>query len=1094
MTEKVQRIHLKRFISSRKYLALSAALGLFYVNWQASPAFGQPVKQSSPLLNGLAQAAPGTGNSTSRPTAAAGSGAATPGGTSVAGASTLKSGKVQQVVLPNGLRVLLVEDHSFPVLSLVVFYKVGARNEQSGMTGLSHVVEHLLFENVGTFRKGELGATIVRNGGQFNGFTSDDFTAFFETVQPSKLALILRIEAERMRRAHFTQQDLKEEVAKIHATIDEQAGNPQEQLVHEVRATAYTHHPYRNPPIGYKPDLEALTLEDVRSYYDRFYYPDNATLVLAGDFKSASALTLINKYFAALPKAPGAIPQVRAVEPVQQSERKVVMHYSGKRDIIQLAYHAPAFSNSDAPSMVVLEKLLNMDHSGKLRAKLIDAKVAGSARCAFELKRDPGLFTLTFNVPPGGQQKVLEAWESLIGQIKAQGVSDADLRRARNQAHFSVVTERDGPYHTAFDLGFCESLQSWQVSAQLPQKLTSVTSIDLKRVAQKYFNSNNRVVGLLAGPPLPPPPPKASLPKDSKALLDSQMQNQLAAEPRHVHHCELVGLKSSDSSLDDHAGLPAHAPILPAARQPLAPKLALPAAERAESGGVPAAGRKTAQSNATASAGSGTAEAPLSESSGSEPAPPAQAKMPLNGKLDTAAPPSATTVPAKPATRPASGSGTTAHAATPAPHVEPPRQLLQTRTLSNGLTLYLFESHLCPIVQIHGLLFSGRVFDPAGKRGISDVAVALLNNGSGKTSRAQLVQAQEDIGLLPQALLKFENGEQYINFKARCLSADLSTELNLIASVLKEPAPQDADVEKAKQDVINSIKQCDDSVTLQVDRALLRSLIAPGTAYYPGDLAERARSLSNLKTSDLKDYMTLNFAPTAATLVIAGDITMAEAAAIAERSFGSWKGDAPARSLPRIQANPHRIVKSSIPLKEKNKSYVCMGRLVELKNDPGQYDRLLFADCALTNHPIFSRLAQRINNEPTVIGDLSPDEIQSRFLPLSDSLIWTLNLPVEPNVVPKAVTSVQAELRKFGRAGLTPEEFAEIKRYLLGALPVKQAASTADIASAAADGLQQGLSANLSEDVVARIKQMSIDEINRFIHNDFKPDLSSLVV
>ena len=266
-----------------------------------------------------------------------------------------------------------------------------------------------------------------------------------------------------MRKANFASQDLKEELVGINQDIEEQAKDPQATLAREVRSTAFAQHPYRNPAIGYKADLESLTVQDVRAFYDHYYYPDNATLVVVGDVSTPAVSAAIAKYFAILPKSPNPIPVVRAVEPPQKAERRVIMHQPGKRDIVEVAYHAPAFADLDAPAVVVMEKLLNAQYSGRLK-KLVDSKVATSAKSVYELKKDPGLFTLSFSIAPGSLQKLLEAWDGTINQIKSQGAADTELRRARNLAEFAYNSENDGLYHSAFNLGFCESLQSWQLS------------------------------------------------------------------------------------------------------------------------------------------------------------------------------------------------------------------------------------------------------------------------------------------------------------------------------------------------------------------------------------------------------------------------------------------------------------------------------------------------------------------------------------------------------------------------------------------------------------------------------------------------------
>ncbi len=977
--------------------------------------------------------------------------------------------RVQQQVLTNGLRVLLVEDHSFPVVSCFVWYKVGSRNEAPGMTGISHLVEHMLFHNVGNYRKGELGATIVRNGGQFNGFTSDDFTAFYETVHPSKLDLMLRIESDRMRKANFTSQDLKDELVRINQDIEEQARDPQASLAREVRSTAFAQHPYRNPSIGYKTDLENLTAQDVRAFYDRYYYPDNATLVVVGDINSPAVSAAIAKYFAILPKSPNPIPVVRNVEPPQQAERRVIMHQPGKRDVVEIAYHAPAFSDGDAAAVMVMEKIMNAQFSGRLR-KVIESKAAMSARSAYELKKDPGLFTVSFTIAPGSLQKLLEVWDGTVNQIKAQGASDSELRRAKNLAEFSYDSENDGPYHDAFNLGFCECLQTWQLASSWPDKLKAVTNADIQRVAKRYFAQENRVVGLLATPAsAPKAPPTSPTPVKPPTKSAPSAESEPDVQHREPHqkpflHTHLTGYKQDDWSLPRIAQKTANqlnAPINGALKSP--PRAETPATTRAVK---PPGSAGTAASGATSGAGTTAA--------GATAGPGATAG---SGAASTGSPAGLP----RPVVKPMVLEATPTH--------------VEERVLKNGLTVLVLENHLSPIVQIAGLVRAGTAFEPPNKKGISDVMTACMNNATSKYTHFQLQQAQEDLGMAPNAMLQFEPGLQTINFKTRCLPRDLSSVLGFIGSSLREPLVQAPELDKAKRDVIARFKQIEESSTIKTERALLRSLIAPNSPYYPDDLNQKATAIATFKPAELDDFHGENVLPEATTIVIVGDVTAELAFRLADQTFGSWEQNtSTAKNFPPMEPNPRRVVKTSIPIKDKAKTFVTIGRLVNTPADSANYAYLIMADCVLNNHPIFSRLAQRVGADPTLADNLSPDAVDSKFVPLGNMVAWALNIPVEPNIVPTVATLVQSELRKFARTGITPEEFAEVKRFLVNAVPVRQFSTATDAAKTILECFVQSGGHDGFNEEISNMRAAKLDNLNKFVRNDLKPDQSSLVI
>ena len=1032
-------------------------------------------------------------------------------------------GGVQAHVLPNGLKILLREEHSLPVVSCLAWYHVGSRNESAGLTGLSHVVEHMLFQNVGTFRKGELGATIVRNGGQFNGFTSDDFTAFFETLHPSKLDLALRIEADRMRKANFTAENLKEEITRINADMDQESQDSQNALAREVRATAFLRHPYRNPTIGWKTDLENITVQDVRSFYDRYYHPDNATIVLVGDFKSQSALAAINKYFGVFPKAPHLVPP-KITEAPQRSERKLSMRYQGKKDIVQLAYHAPSFSDEDAPALVIVEKLLNAAYSGRLR-KLAESKVIYSGRSAFELKKDPGLFTITLNIAPGTSAKLMEAWDGLVVQLKGQSISEAELHRAKNQAEFAYICERDGPYKYGFNLGFFDSLVGWQASEGWAQKLKTVSAADLQRVVRKYFAPENRVVGLLSAPVPVPKPPQTVSPPGTKPLIhqspSAETQQGNPANPRRQFgHVQLTGYKSRDDRLpadreygDKTMRIAQSVPnvsgvesIHDSASQ------ATPDSSRSP---LPDAGSNQ-NSPGGSTEGSSQTQAPLATpaslpppASTSTPPVPAPVAMPVPAPVAMPTPASTDNPAALPGSSDSSASQTSAgqpSASQPptSPTTLPPAETtlvkptsaaMQTRILKNGIKLIVLENKLTPLIQVAGAIRAGAAFEPPTKRGISDVLSALLNNGTAKTNKSQMQTIQEDLGLTPPTMLHFDSTADVITFKTKCLARDLSTLLRQTAACLADQATQDGDLDKAKQDVFGQYKSTNESSSLMAQRALLRTLLAPDSAYYPEDLNRKSISVGALKTADLADFRSQFLTPEATTLVLVGDINIDVAARIIEQSFANWphKGGAP-KAFPTVTANSRHALKSSIPVRDRSKTFVALGGLLPAQADGTNYASLMLADCVMTNHPIFSRLAQSFGSDPHLSESFSADSIESKFTPLGDSMVWSIDLPVQPNVVSAAAGMVQTELRKFARTGVTNEEFNEVKRYLVCSLPLRQLSNDTEAAKSILDGSIHGNGKLFYSELAGKLRSCTLDNLNKFIRSEFKPDQATLVV
>jgi zinc protease len=275
----------------------------------------------------------------------------------------------------------------------------------------------------------------------------------------------------------------------------------------------------------------------VKRHYRDYYQPSNATLVIVGDFDTKAQVAQVQKYFGPIAKAepPRA---VRVVEPPQRAERRVLMKYAGNSDVVAMAYHAANIQDADAAALAVLEKLLVSGVSGRLKTKLVDSKICSNVRCTFEAKRDPGLFTINLASTPGtSAQKVIESCQSVLEQLRSTAVPEAELKRARNHAEFHVLAERDGPYRTAFHLAYAESIESWPAAFAWFTKVRAVSSSDIQRVAKRYFNQENRVLGVLSGAANKPVAVKkdskdSATSKDAKDAKDSKDKDKDKSEAK----------------------------------------------------------------------------------------------------------------------------------------------------------------------------------------------------------------------------------------------------------------------------------------------------------------------------------------------------------------------------------------------------------------------------------------------------------------------------------------------------------------------------------------------------------------------------------
>lgn len=409
--------------------------------------------------------------------------------------------------LANGMLVLLRESHAAPVATCWVWYRVGSRNEVPGTTGISHWVEHMLFKGTPTIGKGEMDRLVARNGGTFNGFTSSDYTAYFETLPADKIELGLQIESDRMANALFVPEEVDSERTVI---LSEREGheNDAEWWLNEAMAAAtYQIHPYRNEIIGWKGDLLAMTREELYTHYQTYYMPNNAVLVLVGDFEQAAMLEMVEKYFGHLPTGP-AIPAVRAIEPEQQGERRVTIRRPGAAEYVQISYHTPNCRNADFAPLIILDAVLSgakglgfgggaqTNRSARIYRALIETQLASYAGSGFRPSYDPGLFDLDATVQDGHTaSEVEQALIAEVEKIREQGVDAAEVAKAIKQTRAQIAYSSESVTSQALQLGMWEVLDSYKRLDTILDEVAAVTPADVQRVAQTYLHENNRTVG-----------------------------------------------------------------------------------------------------------------------------------------------------------------------------------------------------------------------------------------------------------------------------------------------------------------------------------------------------------------------------------------------------------------------------------------------------------------------------------------------------------------------------------------------------------------------------------------------------------------------
>lgn len=408
--------------------------------------------------------------------------------------------RVIETVLPNGLKILLREEHKAPVVTFQIWYKVGSRNEQLGKTGVSHVLEHMMFKGAKKYGPKQYSQTVMRNGGNDNAFTSKNYTAYFENFASDRVEIALDLESDRMQGLLL---DPKEFLSERAVVMEERRmrydDDPTSTMVEQMMATAFLAHPYQWPVIGWMADLGNLTRDDVVRQYRTYYAPNNATIVVAGDFDAKKLLPLIKQYFGPIPRGP-MVPAVGAVEPKQLGERRIIVRKEAELPAVFAGYHTPNLRHPDAAALEVLQAILSSGKSSRIYRSLVyEQQLALYAGGDYDsVSTDPNLFYVYAGVMPGKTTEEVEhALYAEIEKLKSGPVTGEELQKAKNQIEAGFTMGKDSVFYQAMLLGQYETVASWRLLENYLDGIRAVTAADIRRVAKKYFSADNRTVGIL---------------------------------------------------------------------------------------------------------------------------------------------------------------------------------------------------------------------------------------------------------------------------------------------------------------------------------------------------------------------------------------------------------------------------------------------------------------------------------------------------------------------------------------------------------------------------------------------------------------------
>ena len=408
--------------------------------------------------------------------------------------------QVQEVVLENGLKVLLLEDHKSPAVTFQVWYRVGGRNEKDGKSGLAHFLEHMMFKGTPTTKPEEYSRIIAKNGGRSNAFTSSDVTVYFATMSREKIGIEIELEADRMANALLGETYFEPEKKVIQEerrlrTED----NPASALSEVAGAVAFTIHPYRRPVVGWMEDIQNLTRQDLVDFYKLYYAPNNAYIVVVGDFSSEEILAKIKAAFEKIPRG-AEPPKVRAEEPEQRGERRVNLKKEAELPFHLLFYRAPNLKSPDSFALDLLSVVLAGGRSSRLYHQLVYQKrlVRGVDADYSGVSIDPMGFSISVQLLPGIEPANVEREiDRQLEKVKSELISERELLKAKNQIEAAFVFAQDSIFGQAMKIGYYEAAGGWRQMDVYLDGIRKVTREDIRRVVKQYLDRDRRTAGTL---------------------------------------------------------------------------------------------------------------------------------------------------------------------------------------------------------------------------------------------------------------------------------------------------------------------------------------------------------------------------------------------------------------------------------------------------------------------------------------------------------------------------------------------------------------------------------------------------------------------
>jgi len=425
--------------------------------------------------------------------------------------------ETKEYTLDNGLKLLVQEDHRAPVVVSQVWYRAGSLDEINGKTGVAHVLEHMMFKGTDKVPAGQFSRMVAAAGGRENAFTSQDYTTYFQQLEKSQLPLSFKLEADRMANLNFSDEEFSKEIKVV---MEERRwrteDKPQSKVREQFYITAYQAHPYGRPIVGWMNDLENMTAADAREWYNTWYAPNNATVVVVGDVKADEVYQLAQQYFGPLKARPlpARKPQT---EPAQIGERRITVKAQAKLPYLMMGFHVPPLlteqADDEAYALEILAAVLSGNASARLNQHLVrEQQIAIDADAGYDMLQRGRQSLFVLDGTPSEGKSVADLQQAIWQELQAiqnNGVTEEELQRVKAQVIAADVYQRDSMFYQAMQLGMLETIgYPWKMLKDYPARLSAVTAAQVQAVAKKYLQADNMTIAVLDPQPMTDTAPK----------------------------------------------------------------------------------------------------------------------------------------------------------------------------------------------------------------------------------------------------------------------------------------------------------------------------------------------------------------------------------------------------------------------------------------------------------------------------------------------------------------------------------------------------------------------------------------------------------